>query len=84
MRREWSDEDLVGSWTLVDEDWQLVGNKSGVTRLGFALLLKSFEIEGLLRHCTHADIEANYVDTHGASVVGSPSPNCSDSDCCRG
>ena len=27
-------------------------------------------IEGLLRHCTSADIEANYVDTHGASVVG--------------
>ena len=23
-----------------------------------------------LRHCTNADIEANYVDTHGASVVG--------------
>ena len=45
MRREWSDEELVGSWTLVDEDWRLVGDKSGVTRLGFALLLKFFEIE---------------------------------------
>lgn len=27
-------------------------------------------LEGLLRHCTDAEIEANYVDTHGASVVG--------------
>ncbi|QIZ39907.1 Tn3 family transposase [Saccharopolyspora sp. ASAGF58] len=27
-------------------------------------------VEGLLRHCTDADIEANYTDTHGASVVG--------------
>ncbi len=27
-------------------------------------------IEGLLRHCTDADIQANYTDTHGASVVG--------------
>ncbi|MGX1114871.1 TnpA family transposase [Streptomyces ambofaciens] len=27
-------------------------------------------IEGLLRHCTDAEIETNYVDTHGASVVG--------------
>ncbi|WP_405608931.1 Tn3 family transposase [Streptomyces sp. NBC_00076] len=26
--------------------------------------------EGLLRHCTDAEIESNYVDTHGASVVG--------------
>ncbi|MFD3476701.1 Tn3 family transposase [Streptomyces sp. NPDC058695] len=24
----------------------------------------------MLRHCTDADIESNYVDTHGASVVG--------------
>lgn len=27
-------------------------------------------IQGLLRHCTDAQIEANYTDTHGASVVG--------------
>ena len=27
-------------------------------------------IEGLLRHCTDAEIETNYVDTQGASVVG--------------
>jgi TnpA family transposase len=27
-------------------------------------------IEGLLRHCTDAEIDSNYVDTHGASVVG--------------
>jgi TnpA family transposase len=26
-------------------------------------------IEGLLRHCTDAEIEANYTDNHGASVV---------------
>lgn len=45
MRLEWSTEDLVGSWTLIDEDWRLVGNKSGPTRLGFALLLKFFELE---------------------------------------
>jgi TnpA family transposase len=27
-------------------------------------------IEGLLRHCTDTQIEANYTDTHGASVIG--------------
>jgi len=27
-------------------------------------------LEGLLRHCTSADIDRSYVDTHGASVVG--------------
>ncbi|WP_072691401.1 Tn3 family transposase [Rhodococcus marinonascens] len=45
MVQEWSTEDLIGSWTLVGEDWRLVGNKSGATRLGFSLLLKFFELE---------------------------------------
>ncbi len=46
MRREWEPEDLVGAWTLVADDWRLVGNKTGPTRLGFVLLLKFFELEG--------------------------------------
>lgn len=46
MRQEWSPEDLLANWTLVDSDWDLVANKSGTTRLGFSLLLKFFELEG--------------------------------------
>lgn len=46
MRQEWSPEDLIGAWTLVEKDWRLVGNKTGATRLGFSLLLKFFELEG--------------------------------------
>jgi hypothetical protein len=42
---EWSDDELIASWTLVGEDWSLVGNKTGATRLGFAVLLKFFAIE---------------------------------------
>ncbi|MFD7556426.1 DUF4158 domain-containing protein [Streptomyces sp. NPDC059835] len=45
MRQEWSPEDVVACWTLVDGDWELVANKSGPTRLGFVLMLKFFEIE---------------------------------------
>lgn len=45
MRTEWLPEELVGSWTLVEEDWRLIGNKAGATRLGFAALLKFFELE---------------------------------------
>jgi hypothetical protein len=45
MRREWEPEDVIACWTLVEDDWRLVGNKSDVTRLGFALLLKFFELE---------------------------------------
>jgi TnpA family transposase len=46
VRQEWSPEDVVACWTLVDGDWELVANKTGATRLGFALTLKFFEQEG--------------------------------------
>ncbi|MGO9789733.1 MAG: DUF4158 domain-containing protein, partial [Solirubrobacteraceae bacterium] len=46
VRREWQPEELIDCWTLVDRDWELVANKTGATRLGFALLLKFFELEG--------------------------------------
>ncbi|MEJ7786595.1 MAG: DUF4158 domain-containing protein [Solirubrobacteraceae bacterium] len=46
MRREWEPEELIACWTLVDADRRLVANKSGATRLGFAVLLKFFELEG--------------------------------------
>lgn len=46
VRQEWSLEDVVACWTLVDGDWKLMANKSGTTRLGFALLLNFFELQG--------------------------------------
>jgi hypothetical protein len=45
MRDDWSLDDLVAGWTLLDPDRLLVGNKTGATRLGFALMLKFFEAE---------------------------------------
>jgi hypothetical protein len=45
VRQDWDPEDLLASWTLVEADWDLVANKTGATRLGFALLLKFFELE---------------------------------------
>ena len=45
MRDDWSLDELVASWTLVGQDWELIGNKTGATRLGFALMLKFFELE---------------------------------------
>lgn len=46
MRREWEPEELIGAWTLVEADRELLANKTGANRLGFALLLKFFELEG--------------------------------------
>lgn len=53
MRQDWTPEQLVDHWTLEEGDRTLIGNKSGPTRLGFALLLKSFQLQG--RFPTYAE-----------------------------
>jgi Domain of unknown function (DUF4158) len=66
VRREWSLEDLIDSWTLVDADRDLIANKYGSTKLGFAVILKYFEIEGRFPH--HAgEVPAAAVDFIGTS-----------------
>ncbi|MFD7630716.1 DUF4158 domain-containing protein [Streptomyces sp. NPDC059851] len=45
MRQEWEPEDLIEVWALLEEDQERLRNKSGANRLGFALLLKFFEVE---------------------------------------
>ncbi|SCF67738.1 protein of unknown function [Streptomyces sp. MnatMP-M27] len=45
MRQDWEPEDLIEVWTMLEDDMKRVRNKSGATRLGFALLLKFFEVE---------------------------------------
>ena len=61
-------DELVGSWTLVGEDWTLLGNKSGVTRLGFALLLKFFDLHACFPR-TPVDFSTEVV-TYVAAQVG--------------
>ncbi|MGH3840897.1 MAG: hypothetical protein ACRDS0_05540 [Pseudonocardiaceae bacterium] len=46
MRQEWLPEELIESWTLVEAEWKLIGNKAGATRLGIGPLLKFYEVEG--------------------------------------
>lgn len=45
MQRQWEPEELITCWTLIEDDGDLIGNRSGTTRLGFALILKCFELE---------------------------------------
>ena len=46
MKLQWETEELVEHWTLDIEDRTLLGNKTGATHLGFAVLLKFFRQEG--------------------------------------
>ncbi|GHO60729.1 DUF4158 domain-containing protein [Ktedonobacter robiniae] len=45
MKRQWEIEDLIEHWMLSAWDLAQVGNKTGATRLGFAVLLKFFQRE---------------------------------------
>jgi hypothetical protein len=46
MKRQWDIEDLIEHFTLVPDELESLANKSGATRLGFAVLLKCFQYEG--------------------------------------
>src|SRR5215469_12767440 len=46
MKRQWENEELIEHWMLSAWDQAQVSNKTGATRLGFAVLLKFFQREG--------------------------------------
>jgi hypothetical protein len=51
VRKQWDPDELIEAWTLVEADWELVGNKTGTTRLGFSLILKFYELERRFPAC---------------------------------
>jgi len=53
MRRQWTPEELIEQWTLLPDELALVGNKTGPTRVGFAILLKYFQHEGRFPQAKH-------------------------------
>jgi len=46
MKRTWTADELLEHFTLLPDELVAVGNKSGTTRLGFAVLLKCLQYEG--------------------------------------
>lgn len=46
MNADWQADQLERHFTLSAPERALLGNKSGAARLGFALLLKTFQLEG--------------------------------------
>lgn len=45
MKRHWEVDELIEHWTLLPDEQALLGNKTGCNRLGFAVLLKFFQLE---------------------------------------
>lgn len=46
MKLHWETEELIDCWTLLAPEQEVIANKTGVTRLGFAVLLKFSALEG--------------------------------------
>src|ERR1700730_9126424 len=45
MQRDWPADELAEQWILLPGERELLANKTGATRLGFAVLLKFFQCE---------------------------------------
>jgi hypothetical protein len=45
MKKIWELEELIEQFTIMPNELSHMGNKTGVTRLGFAVLLKFFQLE---------------------------------------
>ena len=46
MKRNWKKEELEQQWTLFSLERELLKGRTGATRLGFAVLMKFFQVEG--------------------------------------
>lgn len=46
MKRKWDNHELIEHWTIDKEEQLLIDKKRGINRLGFALLLKFFQLKG--------------------------------------
>ena len=44
VKTHWDDEELIENWTLLPTELELVGNKVGANQIGFAILLKYFQL----------------------------------------
>ncbi len=61
MKRQWDIEELIEHFTLIEEDLEFLANKTGPTRLGYALLLKCFQYEGRFPQAKY-DVPKSVVD----------------------
>lgn len=46
VKRFWDEQELAEHWALTAEEWELLARRTDRSRLGFAILLKFFQVEG--------------------------------------
>ena len=70
MKQDWHPDELAQHWTLSPDELELLGNKTGPTRLRFAVLLKAFQFDGRFPE-RRGDVAVSIV-AHLASQTGVP------------
>ncbi|MGH9899268.1 MAG: DUF4158 domain-containing protein, partial [Pyrinomonadaceae bacterium] len=78
LRQDWHPDELIQHWTLSGDERELLGNKTGATRLSFAVLLKAFQFDG--RFPEHREDVADSVVAHLASQTNVPTQAYSDGE----
>jgi len=68
LKRNWELDELIEHFTLMPREIRLVGNKTGETRLGFAVMLKYFQHEG--RFPNHRNEVPSVVVDYVAKQIG--------------
>ncbi|MBV8054329.1 MAG: DUF4158 domain-containing protein, partial [Deltaproteobacteria bacterium] len=68
MKQDWHPDELTQHWTLAPDERELLGNKTGATRLSFAILVKAFQFDG--RFPDRREDIAGSVIAHLASQIG--------------
>src|SRR5262245_4830676 len=51
--QQWTIDDLIDHWTLLPSERDQLANKTGATRLGFAVMLKAFALDGRFPSSLH-------------------------------
>ena len=70
MKQDWHPDELAPHWTLSKSELELLGTKTGTTRLGFGILLKAFQFSG--RFPGRREDVAGGIVAHLASQTGLP------------
>ncbi len=78
VKANWDTEELIENWTLLPTELNLVSSKVGANQIGFALLLKYFQIHARFPHSTKEipDTIISYI----AGQLEIPSDSYSDYD----
>ena len=78
MKQDWHPDELAQHWMLAPDEGELLGNKTGATRLSFAILLKAFQFDGCFPE-RREDVASRIV-VHLASQTGVPPEAYSDGE----